>query len=316
MSLSTKQIVELVRDTLLPTPVGQDAKEFDFAAWLIGYRALEDAVVKPVLPEAVLGNYPLRDEVLKQVYSLLFGHMPFSKEYILKHYEHKSAAGLQYLLYPATAARRLVVLFSGIGPHKTYNRYSWYWDPTQRWEGDTAYLFINDLTHRWYVGDEAAPTRPAYRTLIQSVMKRFGLSPKQVFTVGGSMGGYGALLYAVEMGLGGAICVNPQLNAKSTARHRSGDWLPKIQSCGLNFTDADDLVHLYDKLPPIYLEYCEYEADRDAAERLLDSLRQRAHFVLVKKVGRADHVTLSPKKDKVEALLALFSESAAFEGDE
>ncbi|WP_454742850.1 hypothetical protein [Cupriavidus necator] len=313
MTLNTKQIVELIHNLLLNTNLGKDSQGFNFQAWLDAYRKLEHTVIRPAIPDSSLYNFPFRDEVIKQVFAALFGYMPFSKEYILKNYEHKSSHGIHYLQYPASAAKRMIVFFSGLSTHKTYNRYSWYWDPTEKWDGDTAYLFINDLSDRWYVGNADTPTRPAYRSIILNAMKRFDIKADQVYTVGGSMGGYGALLYSIEMNLGGAICVNPQLNIKSAGRHRSGDWLPKIAACGSNFIDADDLIHLHEKLPPIYLEYCDYEADRDAAHRFLDSVRSRTHFVMIKKVKHFEHVTDSPTKDKVEAVLRLFERSAAFD---
>lgn len=304
---NTQQIVAIIADLLNQSEL-EVANQSDFDNWILSYRAIEDSFLKEKLPESTLGNYPFKDEVLKLVYRDMFGYMPFSKDYVLKNYETKSPSGIEYLLFPAKQAKRMIILFSGLSGHKTYNRYSWYWDPKEEWDGDTVYLFLNDVSARWYVGNEGTGSKQEYSAIINSVIKTYGINRNNIYTVGGSMGGYGAMLFASELGLGGVICVHPQLNYKGTLRQRTSDWAPKIKECGSNFVDAEDFIYRAEKVPKIYLEYGQYEADRYCSETFLDALRRLSHFVVIKHTDNKDHVTASPDKNTIDSVLTFFEQ--------
>lgn len=287
--------------------VGENVKEIPYCAfeeWIKEYRLKEEDVIMKI-PEEIKFNFPLKNEVLKLVYKYLYKKIPFSKEYVLKNYE-KTVNGISYLFFPSKNPSKLVILFSGLSGHKTYNRYSWYWDESEEWSSDTAYLFFNDLNATWYVGTDENPIKEKYKAIIKNTIRDLGISNDNAFTVGGSMGGYASVLFSFELGLGGCLSIHPQLNYASTLRQRAGDWAKNIRSCGSQFIDAENLIHLVDKMPAIYLEYGNYEPDRACAESFVSELKRKSHLVIVNKNESDDHVTMSPSKKRIEEVINFF----------
>ena len=74
----------------------------------------------------------------------------------------------------------MIILFSGLSGHKTYNRYSWYWDENEKWEQDTVYLFLNDLKEEWYVGNENKPRKEKNKNHSKNI-KRFQHRKKKYY---------------------------------------------------------------------------------------------------------------------------------------
>lgn len=304
---STKEIIEMMALEVQKTSLSA-FKDYD--NWEKEYRDEEESF-KNALPESTHENFPLNVDVVKLVYKEIFNIMPFSKSYVLQNYEQQKE-GIDYLLYPAKNAKKLVIFFSGLSGRKTYNRYSWYWDEKEAWEGDTVYLFLNDLTESWYVGNDNSPLKDKYILIIQSILNEFNIDRQNTYTVGGSMGGYASILFAVDMGLKGAISVHPQVTYSAARKHRVNDWETKIRSCGSQFYDLTEFLFKREHVPFVYLEYGDYEADRDGCERLIESLQKRQAFVVFRKTANAEHVTNNPSKMTVESVLSLF-ESHGFD---
>lgn len=306
MIFTTKMIIDKVAETIKEKYSHLLVYE-NFNTWKVNFQEIEESL-KLIFPVDTQKNFPLHDDVLKLIIKELTGRIPFSKSYILKNYE-RNMCGIDYLLFPATKAKRLVILFSGLSGHKTYNRFSWYWDEKEVFNGDTVYLFLNDLNERWYVGTDENPTKEIYVKIIQDVLRAFDIDRKSTFTVGGSMGGYASILFAFDMGLRGAISIHPQITYKSTRKHKVNDWETKIRGCGSQWYDLTDFIFKRNSIPYIYLEYGHYEADREGAEELIVSLQKREVFLMVRKTANSEHVTENPSRRTIESVINLMEDT-------
>lgn len=213
--------------------------------------------------------------------------------------------GQHYVLYPAKNASRLCVLFSSMGPNR-FDRYSWYWDDAENWQ-DTAYLFIKDDTFRYFLGDDSQPLAQTFRKLIMLAMEMHGLTNKQVFTVGGSMGGYAALYYASFLRLNGAIISNPQLDYASARAHQFENWERQIRSTGSQWQDLSEFIFRNEEIPNIYIEYGLYRADWLAATKLIEAVRGASESLLIaRKVKWTGHTVNNLSKITIQTALEFF----------
>lgn len=287
--------------------------EIPFGDWMANVNLHLDALAE-FLPDPVASRLPFSSDVMALVYSEIFGKMPFSRSYVIRNYEH-NLEGKDYLLFPSNrvSPSRLLVLFSGNVGRKTYNRYSWYWDETEHWLSDTVCLFLNDVDSHWYVGKAGENDRLVYKKIITSIMARFDLNPSSVITIGGSMGGYGAIIFAVELGLKAAIAVHPQLCFRSALRYKEISWEKSFRECGENFRDVADEVFRFDRRPVVYIENGDCEVDQVGFDELLYALRKRNSLVILRKTDNADHLTDSPSKKKIDSIVN-FVESFDFDG--
>lgn len=276
----------------------------DFEEWKASFGAHHEKLTS-LLPANVSNFLPLRDDVLKLIIKKLYGIMPFSREYIFKNYQRKHK-DKHFLFYPAQNASRLCILFSGYIDRITYNRYSWYFDGSEKWGGDTAYLFLNDPSLHWYVGKEGSDDFATYSYIIDSVIKEIGIDRKRVFAIGASMGGYASLLYGLALNLGGCISVHPQLSYKGTRRYELGNWERQIRECGSNFYDVDDLIAKSKAIPQIYIESGDHPADIYGLDRVIQTLSDRNASFTVHRPVTAEHNTESPSKARIEALISFF----------
>jgi pimeloyl-ACP methyl ester carboxylesterase len=309
---STVEIIEMVHNAIFNID-GFSTEYQDYTLWEERYHQVEKQVMAQ-LPEITHHNFPLNVDVTKLIYKSIYKITPFSKNYVIRHYE-KDLNGLNYLLYPSNnSPSRLLIFFSGLSGRKTYNRYSWYWDETEKWQQDTVYLFLNDLEESWYMGNEHTPLQDKYVKIINSVLAEYNITRDRTYTIGGSMGGYTAIFFAVDMELKGAISIHPQVTYQSTRKHRVNDWETKILQCGSKFYDLTDYLFKRRKVPFIYLEYGEYEADKEGAEKLIRALQKREAFVVFRKTANPDHVTENPSKQTVESILNLF-ENTGFDDE-
>lgn len=281
------------------------AVDVDYESWKPLFDAFSaDAEVIETLPTKIAQALPFREEVTKLVYASLSGRMPFSREYVLRHYEQQHR-GKPYVLFPADPekVKRLVVVFSGHAGRKTYNRYSWYWDETECWSGDTARLFLCDERSHWYAGEAGQDDVEIWKELIVSTMKSLGLSASQVVTLGGSMGGYGAIRYAVELNLRAAIAVNAQLDFRAALRYKEDSWERLIRECGPNFRDIVDLVHRHGHRPILYLEHGQAACDLSGLTDVLQAVRDHGGMVIERSVASKDHQSDNPTRRQIEVLI-------------
>lgn len=278
--------------------------------WVQNYRDIEDDL-KYAAGELFYNkdefykNFPLRDNNVKLIIKELYGFMPFSKENILKRYQ-KKYKNKMYLFYPGKKVKRLIILMTGYIDYVSYNRFSWYWDEEEKWERDTAYLFLCDVSKHWYVGMEGEQDKEIYKEIIEGKLMELNLSSKDAYIIGASMGGYASLLFGIECGLGGIISVHPQLSKKSAYRYHKSDWILKINECGINFIEVDDLIAKTDNIPPLYLEIGRNPADQCGLKGVLEVLNNKKCFLLLNRTQTCEHDTKSPDRLKIEKLISVF----------
>ncbi|PIG08679.1 hypothetical protein [Comamonas sp. 26] len=261
------------------------------------------------IPRAVVDRMPYGTDVHARIYYEIFGIMPFSKDFIYKNYE-SLYSGKNFLLFPSfkKCAKKLVVLFSGNVGRKTYNRYSWYWDERENWQEDCVYLFLNDIESHWYVGAAGQNEIKLYAEIILQVMKNYDIAADSVYTVGGSMGGYAAILFAINLRLRAAIAVNPQLCFRSALRYKEPSWENKLRECGENFRDLSDEVFRHDSRPVIYLEQSQCEADQVGFDDFFHSLRRSKSFLILRQTENNDHFTENPTKESIYFIMKFIEE--------
>lgn len=251
-------------------------------------------------------HIPLRDAVVKLIYKEIYSLMPFDRDYVIKNYEHNLEC-VDYLLYPSKKATQLIVLLSGYSERKTYNRYSWFWDETELWVGETAFLFLNDTQNTWYCGHSEDKV-DTYKSIIKKVSEQYAINSENVFMVGGSMGGYGAFRIGLELSVGGIISINPQTSIEAVSLHNDRAWYESIKKCGDKFIPVHELI---DRHAPskIYLECGKYCSDAFDLEAISVSAVRKGGLFILNHHSSKKHVTSSPNKTQLERVISLFSEN-------
>lgn len=300
--MNTAQIIKTLKNLITSNLNDVPGCYEEFEMW---YREREQN-----LCSGNLNSYlPIRSPVLKLVFKELFGTMPFDKEYVLKNYLY-SAYGISYLVYPSKKPRRLLILFSGFINRVTFNRYSWFWDPEEKWEQDTVYLFLNDPTCHWYVGVKGNNLFDKYSNIITTVAENFKITNESIHTCGASMGGYAAILYGLHHKVKSIIAVHPQFSYKNAQRYiNSRIWSDKISECGNQFIDLDDAVARSKKRPNLYLEISENPADTYGSTEFINEYLKREAILLIKKTCAENHETQSPSFELLKTTIDFFENS-------
>ncbi|OOF43714.1 hypothetical protein BKK51_11215 [Rodentibacter trehalosifermentans] len=276
----------------------------DFEEWFHSIQEIE-LTLKNHLPTIIADYLPLRKDVWKLAVKEMYGKMPFSKEYVLKNYR-KITDEIPYLFYPSKRPERLIILFTGYINYESYNRFSWYFDETEKWDSDTAYLFLGDQSLHWYVGTQSNPQMNIYKKIIMNTLDTLNLSPDKAYSIGASMGGYAAILFATICGLKGAISVHPQLCRKSSERYHLDNWKRKFSECGSNFIDLEDIILKYPYTPSIYLEVGRHPADEAGLEEFIKSINSKNSLFILKRIDTPQHETKNPSKNFIEDTIKFF----------
>lgn len=280
----------------------------DFEQWLATIESLIPEI-KERAPEVVKELFPLRTETWKLVFQKIYNRMPYSKEYILKNYK-KHHKDIPYLFYPTkNQPSKLIILFTGYINYEAYNRMSWYWDETEKWETDTAYLFLGDQSLHWYVGTPEKPQLEIYKEIILNTLAELNLETSDAFTVGASMGGYASIIFGILCKLGGIISVHPQLCKKSAERYQLDNWKRQISECGMNFIEIDDLIAKSDYIPPLYLEVGRHPADVAGLQTVILEINNKNGIFILKRIASNAHDSKSPEKKQIEDIVEFFINS-------
>jgi hypothetical protein len=206
---------------------------------------------------------------------------PEKLTYIKKKYE-LTLFDKQHLFYPATQAKRLVIIFTGAQKNK-YAMWSWFWNDEENWK-DTAYLFLKDDDFCWYIGNNKKSFIEDYSKIIVHYISAAGLQANQAIAVGSSMGAYGAVLYACLLGLKGAIALNPQVNKTSNEIARYA-----IQNTEDRWIDLDRFVSSCEQVPCISLIFTYNICDEAASYALIDALKVKAQLLIVRRFPSPHH---------------------------
>lgn len=229
-------------------------------------------------------------------------------DYIKSVYE-KTVDGKPYLFFPATQPQRLVVIFNG-ATKGIYRFWRWFWQEDEAWQS-TAYLFLRDDEFGWYLGIGKESFVASYKKIITQTMNELGLTAQQVVTFGGSMGGYGALYYAITMKLKGAVLFNPQIDYESAQLNDGFD----VNVTGFHWRDLDQLAEKAAYLPCISLTYGLDKRDVSAAQKLIEVLKKRKATCMIHSTRLPGHAGVSEAISKafVEQELAYVAEHHALE---
>jgi hypothetical protein len=292
--MKTSELLDYIVAALVcakDTTLNYSAREFE--SWLRGALERKDIV----LPNgarfdlsSVKGDFI--QKIMNKVsleHAASLGSKPWDKEYVRSSYGFK-LDGVDFVYYPSRNPKRLVVNFSSMGKDR-FDRYSRHWDETQKWDSDSAYLYFKDDSFMYYLGDDAKPMSPTYVRVIRSFMSMNALKPEQCITVGGSMGGYAAIYYAIQMGFLGAVVAAPQISASAAQAHALDNWTRSIRSTQGQWRDLNLFAYTKDKLPYFYLEYGQYHSDRLAVESFAESVRNVGGMIVLRRAKWQEHTT-------------------------
>jgi hypothetical protein len=213
--------------------------------------------------------------------------------YVKSKYEH-NLFGQSVLFYPASKPKRLLISFcaAGLGPH--YSHWSMFWNDNEYWD-ETAYLFLYDATTTWYLGSHTEPLIENYCAIIKHFVYISSLCPDQVFTFGGSMGGYGAAFYAVKLGLKGTIIYNAQVDKESAF-----DNFPNLCNLENQWQDLHQLFEKHDKIPLVSIIFHSCIPDTTAAYKLLEVLKKKNTLTIMRKLHLTEHTGIPLSKKTIE----------------
>jgi hypothetical protein len=79
--------------------------------------------------------------------------------------------------------------------------------------------------------------------------------------------------------------------------HKFRNWIKHATSTQSQWRDLDFMVHSVDRLPPLYIEHGEYQADVIAADALLTEYKKKSALIVVQKASWHEHIVdevLSP----------------------
>ena len=308
---NTEELIDIVSKALilvLKNNIDEKKYEGDFDEWFNSIKELIPEI-EEVLPQEIKDLFPLRKEAWKLIVQKLYGRMPYSKEYILMRYR-RVYKDIPYLFYPSKkVASKLIILFTGYIDYESYNRMSWYWDETEEWETDIAYLFLGDQSLHWYVGTPDSPKIDIYKDIILRTLDDLKLDSSSAFSVGASMGGYASIVFGILCKLGGVISVHPQLCKKSAERYHLDNWKRQINQCGSNFIEVDDLIAKSNYIPPLYLEVGQNPADTVGLKRSILEINNKNCILILKRVFSEEHETKSPTKKQIYNLIKFFESS-------
>lgn len=203
----------------------------------------------------------------------------FDPNYIKEKYE-LTVFGKQCIFFPSQNPQKLIIIF-GYRRKNVYALWSWFWRSDENW-GETAYLFLKDDDLAWFVGTRTHQTIDVFANMINYFINKLNLSKKHVFTVGSSMGGYAAILFATLLKLQGAIANVPQIDTETWAKYFFAD-------SHVNFLDLTKLINNASYTPFISLHYGNFEADFVSAHKLINILKHKSTFFIHNKYQSDKH---------------------------
>lgn len=222
----------------------------------------------------------------------LFAHIKAKYEHIIN--------GRACIFYPASHPKRLVISF-GYAIAGRYAMWTWFWRKDENWT-DTAYLFLKDDDLCWYLGNNAKPAFDDYCSMINHFVRLCGVSHDNVYTAGGSMGGYGAILFATVLGFKGAIVDIPTVTRDIWQTYQPPNTT-KIKSQD-RWVDLDAVLARYKKVPFISIHHGRNKADVLATNALIDVIIDRAPMIIYRTTSKSAHSVFTITKASLEADIA------------
>lgn len=185
----------------------------------------------------------------------------FNADYVVNKYQ-KNVLGQEIIFLPSKKSNNLLVLFSAMNEKNRFDRLSWFWDEKEEFEKYNI-LYIADREYTYYLGTEEKPLFHTYEKIIKHYQNISQTTNNKTITVGSSMGGYGAILFAFKMGLKGAITGVPNINKRCALMHDFNNWYQSMNKTGSLWIDLDILLRRSNPLPNLYIEYGNFQAFAD-----------------------------------------------------
>ena len=285
----------------------------------MGFYTLHHSSIKTALAQGIPDTSELKSDAMMKIMVRAslgavnkLGEAVWDKELVRRTYGTQ-VDGVDFIYYPCANPKRLVVNFSSMGKDR-FDRYSRYWDTSQQWDSETAHLFFKDDDFTYFLGTDQKPKTTVYSRIIRQFQDANSLNLHQVYTVGGSMGGYGALYYALMLGLSGAIVCAPQINQRAMQAHAFNNWIRHARTTGSQWADLDLMVHRFAHIPYIYIEHGNYPADRLAVADFIGALDGRNTLLIHRHASWSEHTRDDVlQKDLVDSTILYFETSRQME---
>ncbi len=279
--MKSNELIKLISEFIINELPGKIIRTIDFNIWNKDFESYRDEILTGQNIDITDIKNDSRRIIMNNLYmqTVTGQSVQWDRNYVRNKYQFK-VDGLELVYFPSKSPKRIIFSFSSMHLDR-FDRYSRFWDPSESWESNTAYVFFNDNSFHYYLGTESNPKSQSYIRLIRQFIYSNNLSPTQAFSLGSSMGGYAAIYYAIKNKLNGAIVANPQINAKSVQAHELDNWKNCINSIGNEWQDLEYMILKDEFTPKIYLEYGNYFADKLAAESFIHQLSRKKNSLLI-----------------------------------
>jgi len=198
------------------------------------------------------------------------------------------------LVFEPTKVEKILVSFTGMQLGH-FNKWSWYYHEHQK---DTSILFIvlRDDEHLYFLDRPKKTYVDDHLEFINQKIEQYGLTSKDVYTTGASMGGYAAVYYGFLLDAKVTIASVPTVDYKSAELIKPWTlWTRQMNSVGEHWVDLHDFILTQKSTTDVYIIHGQFNADVSAADNLIKSLEKlglRYEREVVNGETHAEYLTL------------------------
>ena len=142
-----------------------------------------------------------------------------------------------------------------------------------------------------------------YLNLIQFYLDEYNLENSQIYTIGGSMGGYAAILYGIILEANGIYAYNPQIDYKSAALRFKVNGLEDL------WIEPEHILSSRQNYTNIFLYFGDFSADKRAAEKFIETLQRKPGILVIQKSSHPGHKGLPLSVESIMATFAYFEKA-------
>lgn len=191
--------------------------------------------------------------------------MSTNEEIIEQHRVHFKS--VDCVVFEPEKATRLVANFTGM-QLGNFNRWSWFHNRFLT-NDNTIYISFKDDEHLFYLNRETATVASDHIEFIKTKMEAHGLTSKDLYFIGSSMGAYAAIYFAFALDAKKAVASVPQVDFESAKLIAPWTlWNRKMSELGSYWIDLDVFVRQCDTSPEVLILHGKHEADTSAANRI------------------------------------------------
>jgi hypothetical protein len=194
-----------------------------------------------------------------------------NEEIIQRHYVAYKT--VDCLVFEPTKVEKILISFTGM-QRGHFNKWSWYHHEHQK---DTSILFIvfRDDEHLYFLDRPRKTYVDDHLEFINQKINQHGLTSKDVYTTGSSMGGYAAVYYAFLLNANIAIASVPMVDYKSAELIKPWTlWTRQMSAVGEYWVDLNDFILTQSSTTDVYIIHGQFEADVNAVDNLIKSLEK------------------------------------------